>query len=202
MNNKGFGKFESLTILLVIILLIAGGLYLLLKMSNKTKFETMSKSSISFVDAVNGSDNAYINYRTYYLAQALDEGLLKGINSPFSKGNCDINESSITYDSPSYFVNLKCGDYFIKERKYDSPSYKVYKVGEWKDTRNDSSDETRVVYSCKDCNLDGYYEEALFVYLYNKNNSSSYLYLDNVKKATDVISKTQYRSSKLVFEKK
>lgn len=202
MNKKGIGKFESLTMIVVFIALLAGGLYLILGMSNKTKFDTMNKSALNFVDSVQGSDNAFMSYRTYYLTQAIDEGLLKKISSPFSKEDCDIYESKIDYDSPNYFVTLKCGDYLMKERKADEAGYKIYKVGAWKDAKAGKDDEKRVVYSCDNCGVNGYYEEAVFVYLYNKANSKSLNYIDEVKKEAKVTSKEQYRSIELAFEKK
>ncbi len=201
MNKKGFGKFESLTMLVVIIALLAGGLYLILGMSDKTKYETMNKSSLNFVNAVQGSDEAFLTYRSYYLAQAIEEGLIKKISSPFSKEDCDLYESKVDYDSPNYLVTLKCGDYLMKERNSKDNGYKVYKVGEWKDTKEGTNDDTRVVYSCDNCGVDGYYEEAVFVYLYNKANSKSLNYLDDVKKEATVTSKEQYRTMELVFEK-
>ena len=202
MNKKGFGKFESLTMLVVIIALLAGGLYLILGMSDKTKFETVNKSSLNFVDAVQGSDEAFLTYRTYYLGQAIDEQLIKKISSPFSKEDCDIYESKVDYESPNYFVTLKCGDYLMKARNSKDSGYKIYKVGEWKDTKESENDDQRTVYSCDNCGVDGYYEEAAFVYLYNKNNSKSLNYLDDVKKEATVTSKEQFRSMELAYEKK
>lgn len=201
MNNKGIGKFESLTMIFVFIVLIAGGLYLILNMSNKTKFETMNKSALTFVDSVSGSENAFMTYKTYYLVQAKDEELLNKVKSPFSNEECDFYESKIDYDSPNYLVTLKCGDYLMKERNSSDSRYKIYKIGEWKDTKTNKDDQKRIAYSCNDCGVDGYYEEAVFVYLYNKANSKSYGFIDEIKKETDVTNKEQYRTMELAFEK-
>ena len=201
MNNKGFGKFESLTMIFVFIVLLAGGLYLIICMSNKTKFEAMNKSSLAFVNSISSSESPFQNYRTYYLTQALDEGVIKKIKSPFSNGECDPNESKIDYDSPNYYVTLRCGNYLLKEKKTSDSGYKIYKVGEWNDTKNNKDDQKRIAYSCTDCGVDGYYEEPVFVYLYNKANNKSCGFIEEVKKATDVTNKEQYRSLELVFEK-
>ena len=69
------------------------------------------------------------------------------------------------------------------------------------DTKEAESDDKRVVYSCSDCGVDGYYEEAVFVYLYNKANGKALNYLDDVKKDTTVTSKEQFRTMELAFEK-
>lgn len=201
MNNKGIGKFESLTMILVFIVLLAGGFYLILNMSNKTKFEAMNKSSLGFVSAVKGSDNAFLNYRVYYLAQAYDEQLIKPIKSPFSSGSCDEYESKIDYDNVDYYVTLRCGDYLMKERKASTDKYKIYKVGEWKDTKESKDDEKRVSYKCEKCNVSGYYEEAAFVYLYNKVNSTNFNSLADISKIEKITNKEQYRSLELVMEK-
>ena len=89
----------------------------------------------------------------------------------------------------------------MKERNSKDTGYKVYKVGEWKDTKEAESDDKRVVYSCSDCGVEGYYEEAAFVYLYNKANGKALNYLDDVKKEATVTSKEQYRTMELAFEK-
>ena len=200
MNNKGFGKFESLTIFVVIIMLLAGGLYLILNMTDKTKYEAMNNNSIAFVKSLSGSDVAFLTYRSYYLQQAVDEGIIKNINSPFSKGNCDNYESRVDLDEDKYYVTLKCGDYLIKNKESSMKEFKVYKVGEWSDARTNKDDDTRTIYSCADCGVDGYYEEPVFVYLYNKNNNTSYNYLDDVKKKVEVTSKEQFRTMELAFE--
>ena len=201
MNNKGLGKFESLTMVFVIIALLAGGLYLILHMSNNTKYEAMNKSSLGFVDAVKGSDTAFMNYRDYFLAQANDDSLIKPIKNPFGSGECDRYESKVNYDDTEYYVTLKCGDYLMKERKASEAGYKIYKVGEWKDAKSGKDDEMRVAYGCDGCAVEGYYEEAAFVYYYNRVNSTNYDYLNEIKKVETITSKEQYRSLELVYEK-
>ena len=106
-NNKGIGRFESLSILFIIIVLLAGGLYLILNMSKGTKYEAMNKSSLGFVSAVKGSDTAFMNYRVYYLEQATSEQLIKPIKNPFSSGNCDGYESKVNFENSQYIVTLE-----------------------------------------------------------------------------------------------
>lgn len=200
-NKRGFVKFESLTILFVIILLFAIGLYIILGMANKQKYDTMYKSAKSFVDVSTRSDEAFLMYRSYYLAQAFDDGLLKSFKSPFSSGDCDLYESRVDYDEGSYYVTLKCGDYLMKKLKSTDEKYTVYKVSEWKDAKTNDNDDKRVVYGCDNCKVDGYYEEPVFVFLYNKNNDTSYNYLDEIKAITKVNNKTQYRTMEKAYEK-
>ncbi len=201
MNNKGLGKFESLTMLVVIIALLAGGLYLILGMSNKTKYEAMNKSALAFVDAVKGSDTAFIYSRDYFLAQANDEGLIKPIKSQFSSGNCDDYESKINYDDTEYYVSLKCGEYLMKARKASDSKFKIYKVGEWKDSKSGADDDQRVAYKCEGCEVEGYYEEAAFVYLYNKINSTNFNNMNEIKAVEKITSKEQFRTMELAYEK-
>lgn len=200
MKNKGFLRFETITIILIIILLFAGGMYLLIQMTDKAKPNTMNKSSLTFIRALDISENAFSTYRSYYLVQAIDEGVIKDIKSPFSKGNCDVYESKVRFESNFKFVTLKCGDYLIKDRKSNETSYTIYKVGPWIDTRTNKNDDSRVVYGCDDCGLDTYYEEPVFVYMFNKVNGTSYSYLDDLKTHHEVTSKEQFRTMEKFYE--
>lgn len=200
-NNKGIGRFESLTILFVIIVLLAGGLYLILNMSKGTKFEAMNKSSLGFVDAVKGSDTAFMNYRDYYLEQATTEQLIKPIKSPFSNGNCDGYESKVNFENSNYTVTLKCGEYLMKDRNAAEAHYKIYKVGEWKDSKTNKDDEVRTAYSCESCDMKGEFEEAAFVAKYNITYSTNYGFIEDIKKVEKITSKEQYRTLELVTEK-
>ena len=62
-------------------------------------------------------------------------------------------------------------------------------------------DEKRVSYKCEKCNVSGYYEEAAFVYLYNKVNSTNFKSLADISKIEKITNKEQYRSLELVMEK-
>ena len=201
MNSNGIGKFESLTVCFVLIVLLAGGLFIILKMSKNTKYETMNKSSLKFADSIKGSDNPFRSYKSYYLVQALDEGVLTSVKSPFSNEQCDAYESRIDFDSPNYYISFKCGDYLIKDRKSTDSKYEVYKVGKWMDTRSSKDDQRRVVYSCNDCGVDGYYEEPVFVYLYNKENNMTCNFIDEIKIKVHITNKEKFRNIKLVFLK-
>ena len=198
--NKGIGRFESLTIMFVMIIFIAIGLYFILGAADDSRFKTMDKNSLGFVDMVTRNDEAFMTYRTYYLQEAMDDGYVKQILSPF--GKCDVNESKVDYDSENvkYYVTLKCGDYLIKNRDYLDKSTKIYKVGKWTDTRTGKDDEAVTKYSCDNCGVDGYFEEALFVYYYNKANGTSYTYIDEVKQVAKVTSKEQYRTLDLAYK--
>lgn len=202
MSSSGIGKFESLTILVVIICLLAGGLYLILNMSKNAKYNSMYQSAIKFVDITSGSEDPFQNYTEYYLTQALDEELLTKMKSPFSEGNCDVNESKVEYDGDNnvYYVTLKCGDYLIKSLNSTDKNFKVYKVSEWSDNKTGKNDQSRDIYSCDSCGVDGEYEEALFTYLYNKNNGTSYNFLNEIKDV-EVHKKTQYRTLEVAYEK-
>lgn len=200
MSNKGIGRFESLTIMFVMIVFIAIGLYFILGAADDSRFKTMDKNSLSFVDMVTRNSDAFVSYRSYYLQQAMDDGYVKQILSPF--GKCDPNESKVDYDGENvkYFVTLKCGDYLIKERDYLSKSVKIYKVGKWTDTRTGKDDQAVTKYSCDDCGVDGYFDEPLFVHYYNKANGTSYTYIDEIKQNANVTSKEQFRTLDLAYK--
>lgn len=198
--SSGIGKFESLTIMLVMIVLIAIGLYFILGAADDSRFKTMDKNSLGFVDMVTRNGDAFLTYKSYYLQQAMDDGYVQQVLSPF--GKCDANESKVDYDGENvkYYVTLKCGDYLIKDRDYLDKSIKIFKVGQWTDTRTGEDDQVVTKYSCSDCGVDDYFEEPIFVYYYNKANGTSYTFLDEVKQEANVTSKEQYRTLDLAYK--
>jgi hypothetical protein len=201
-NNKGFGRFEVLTMTVLIICLSAYLLTVVLQKVNVQKYNTMIDSAISLSKTVANNNNSFHNTETIYLDEVISEGVLSRIKSPFSSGYCDGSQSKVEFINGLPYVTLKCDDYIIeKEKISDKQSVKIYKVGEWTTTKSSDSDEEATLYNCLDNGeelYDDYSEELYTVYELNNDNGTSYFFMSDVFNTCESISKTFYRTKTLV----
>ena len=129
MNEKGFGKFEVLTIIVLLLAIFAYLMYSLLGGASKQKINAMKDSAVTFGKTVAGDTNSFPNPDNIYLDEAIENGLMNKIKSPVSRGYCDGSESKFTMINGSVHVTLKCGDYIINEAPIENKAdIKVYKV--------------------------------------------------------------------------
>lgn len=196
MNNKGFGKFEVLTIIVVLMIIVGLLLYTILGMGDKQKFDTMQISARNFAEAVAGYSDAFTYSTSYYLSEALDDNLLDEIKSPFASKYCDIDESRVDYINTKYYVTLKCDEYLISAENMAKDKYEIYKVSKWSSKKSSDEDQERVVYNCKENDkylLNEFLEDRAFVHKYNLMFGTNHLNLSDIKRVCQLEEKTQYR---------
>ncbi len=208
MNNKGFAKYEVLTMVAVLIILFAIGFNFIINSANTQKFKTMRSSAQSFANTVAGDTDGFdVYFNEHYLSEVLDNKMLKAVKSPFSGKSCDVDESKVFVLDGKRLVTLKCDQYLI-DNEDDSlgGKMKIYKVGEWTDKRVNEDDQEMKVYNCKDKVsgkevFDDYYQEYNFIYKVNKKFAKENASIDSVKSTTcEVVEKTVYRTKELADE--
>lgn len=202
-NNKGFGKFEVLTMIAVVLLIAAFLMYTTLGGVSKQKIKTMKNNAIKFSDVVNTNISSFHNTETVYLKEVIDEGILKKIKSPFSSGNCDETESKVEIIDGLPYVTLKCDKYLLEKVKPDnSDDVKLYEVGKWTTEKPSDDFEKKSLYNCSASGkemFDNYGEELYMISRINKQEGTNYYFADSGVEATcKVKTKTFYRTKKLV----
>ena len=194
-NSKGFGRFEILT---VFVLMLALGAYLCcvaLGGSSKQKFGAMEKSANSFLNTVKANTGSFGNLDVVYLDEVIKEGLLAKIKSPFSAHNCSVSESRVNLGS-NPTVTLKCDNYLIENENFIN-NIKIYKVGKWQEEKPNGSNEKITLYNYLENGkekYDEYYEDEYFLYRVNTDNNKRYQFVRNVENDYKVVSKVFYRT--------
>lgn len=196
MNKKGFAKFEVLTMLVLIIVVLA------LLLSAVLKMATNQKLNVMVTNAKNFSSNVILESENtvYYLRDAIKDELYDNIKSPFSSNNCDIDESKIEMKDNRKYVTLKCDEYLIYEEESSNDKFKIYTVSNWLSSKNSDNYQKMIGYNCeKDGKnvLDFYYEEGAFLNHINELYDREYISLDEVNECS-VTNKTLFRDMKLV----
>ena len=202
-SNNGFIRFEILTIFVLVIGVIAGGLYFILGSTGKQKYDTFRDNAISLGKTVSTNGDSFHNYNVSYLDEVLDEKLLKSnIKNPFASGYCDETESKVEHVEGRTYVTLRCGEYLIDSASLnDRNNMKIYIVSDWTDEKLTGNDvEEKNMYSCLDENgknvFDKYYEDMYLVYQHNKKFGTAYYSLDEITDCT-VTPKVMYRNKVL-----
>ncbi len=197
-NNKGFGKFEVLTIIVVLLIIVAILGYIFLGGASEKKIKTIRDSANSLVRTVVVHKDDFHNSSYIYLGEVIDDGILNNIKNPVGKGNCSPSESFVHIENNKNFVTLSCGDYMILEADNDNiKEAKIYKVGEWTDKKSNDNDLETTFYNCKENGkkvFDEDYEEFYFIYQINKKYGTRYYFMNSVGKSCTVEKKVKYRS--------
>ncbi len=197
MNNRGFAKFEVLTVIVLLAVIITFLLTSVLKAVNNQKFNLM------VTDAKNFSKNIVIDTTdssVYYLRDAIKDELYDNIRSPFSSNNCDVNESKIEFNGTEKYVTLKCDKYLIYNEVSSNDNFSIYKVSKWLSSKNSDNYQKMVGYNCE---KDGkkvfkeYYEEANFLNYVNEMYDKEYFSVKDIKECS-VVQKTFFRDLKVV----
>ncbi len=201
-SNHGFGRFEVLTVIVVLLGIFA---YLGYKVVNGSyhKYETMKDSAINFSKAVTVNFSSFHNSETVYLDEVVDEQLLKKIKSPVSSGYCSGSESVVELIDGMPYVTLRCGNVLIDKVNFSETDQKIdyYKVSNWSEQKKNDTDEEITLYNCIDNGkevFDEYYQELYFVYRINKEYETSYYFASSVKSVCQVVSKTFYRTKEVL----
>ena len=202
-NNFGFGKFEVLTVIVLLMIVFGILAYNLLGGVSSKKFDTMQEQAIKFGNTVTTNLNTFHNTEHVYLGEVVDEKLLSGIKNPFGVGYCSISESNVYVESGLPIVTLRCGSYLIDSVRFSGEkNADIYEVSDWNEKKSkDENVEEKVLYNCKDngkMKFEEYYDELYFVYLINKDYNSSYYFANQIKEECEVVSKTFYRTKTLV----
>ena len=205
-NNKGFGKFEVLTVIVLIMALSAFLLYVFLGGTTSKKIDAMKDSAISFSKVVTTNIASFHNTENVYLQEAIDEGLLKDIKSPVGGGNCSGSESLVQLIDGMPYVTLKCGKLLIEKTNFSSKSeVNVYEVSNWTtDKLTGDNVEEKELYNCEDNGKElfsEYNEELFFVYKVNQSYETSHFFADSVGSTCKVLKKTFYRTKKPIEQK-
>lgn len=198
-NNKGIGKFELLTILVFGTALIALLLWFILNNATKEKYSTMRKSAASLSQTISANMDSFHNTNIAYLGEAINEGLISAIKSPFSGNDCSISESKLKIENGKSSVTLRCDNYLISDThiggSYDDIT--IYKVSDWKEAKPKGKAEEKILYNCLDGGKEKYSEyaeEEYFVGLINNDYGSDHYKADTIKNECIVVSKTFYRT--------
>ena len=207
-NNKGFVKFEVVTIILVLLIVFAFLFYMILNGAGGQKFETMKENASLLSKAVATNIGSFHYTNTVYLEEAIDEGVFNKIKNPFGSGNCDASESKVeTIDGKTY-VTLRCGKYLLEKENFaDTKNVPFYEVGEWTEKKPEGNDvEEKEMYNCLDNDqevFDQYHEELYFVYQVNKKYETDFYFAKDVDNdgVCEVETKTFYRTHKQLEEK-
>lgn len=204
-NNFGFGKFELLTVLVLLIILIAYLMYSMLGDGNiDKKIEKMRDEAIQFNKAVYTNMDSFHNERVVYLEEVIEQGFFDSIKSPFSSNKCDVSESKVeTVSQNERYVTLKCDDYLIKrQRSSDLSNVTIYQVGKWSTKKNGEDDEEKILYNCEKDGKEGfddYYEEGYFLLQLSKEYSNYFYDITDVSdQVCHKIEKKYYRTIKEV----
>lgn len=199
-NNMGFGKFEVMTMITLLLVVFCVLAYLLLNGVSNQKIDTMKDNAISFSKVVTTNIASFHNTETVFLGEAIDENLLGDIKSPFGGGVCSREESFVHLEDGLPYVTLKCGNHLIENTNFSSKDINVYIVSEWSENKKNDDDEETTLYNCEDGGeiaFDQYYPELYFVYQSNKKFDGNAYFADGVHNC-EVVTKKFYRSRKVL----
>lgn len=203
MTNKGKLPVatEILTVSLICLVLAAILFNLVLKNTKEQQFNSLK----SDIDLLQSSANIYSlenSRKTISLKELVDEGFIAAIKDPFNpKEYCDLYFSKIQYTDNDTIATLECGNYLITSAASNSKAI-IYYVSEWSE-ENKKNSYIKMGYNYLKNNSDAYpdyYEEDAFLYLFNKDNSTSYKSISSIPYEYNVKSKVLYRKMTKVKE--
>lgn len=197
-NNKGFGKYELITVIVILMVIVAFLLWRFLGDANSEKYNTMKKSATVLSQTITTNFDSFHNTETAYLGEAIREGFISPIKSPFSGNECSSIESKIEMKNAKAMVTLRCDDYLIDGANAGDSYDKIhiYKVSDWSLKKPEGKVEKRVLYNCLDGGTEKYEEyteELYFVSLINNDYGSDHYDAKSIKNECKVVSKTFYR---------
>ncbi|MBR2678208.1 MAG: hypothetical protein IKE63_02205 [Bacilli bacterium] len=203
-NNKGLGRFETIIIVLLLLVVFAFLFKVLLDSVSGEDFTAMREDAISFGKTVNTNANFYHDSSIISLGEAIGEKTIKKIKNPVGSGYCDETESKAVMDGDKYLITLRCGDYLIeKEPITKIDKAKIYKVSEWQEKEIEGAEKT-TLYNCKDNDKEvypEYYDEAYFVYKINQDYQEEHYAASDVSTSCTVLTKDVYRTKEEYKEK-
>ncbi len=206
-NNKGFGTKEVMVVIVLILVVMAILMYTTLGGASTQKLTAFRENASSFSKAMITNQNSFPNVETIYLGEAIHEGVMKDIKNTLGSGNCSQEASKVVFKDGHVYTTLKCGKYLIDNYEINDVSdIPIYEVSEWTEEKLTGDDvEEITLYNCKDSGkmvFDEYYEEYYFIFMVNDRYNESTRSLDGIRRKTslDIVSKTFYRTKKLMEE--
>ena len=207
-NRKAFVLSEILAFIAVVAVIFAIVGYLISKNADKTQYKVFVQNARQFATKVSTYRDEHVKYyNEIYLLELVKNNYIKAYQNPFGGGKyCDLYESKVVIrTSGERYVTLKCGDYLIDSQKVSSDGYQIYKVSEWKESKDSSqSTESAKLYNYKKNGvvvLENYVNDKKFIEIYNDYENQ------NIKDITEInsinisiMSKTFYRTKELVQE--
>lgn len=205
-NNSGLGKFETLTILVVIIAIIAFLLYSTLGVANSKDFSKFRTDAVNFNKSVYTNLDTFKNPDNVSLGEVVSHNLVDDFKSPFSKNKCDKAESFVITEGQSRYVTIKCDEYLIDgvfANNLDNAP--IYKVGEWQEEEiTEPNAQSMELYNCEENGtniLEQYVPSSYLVFYVNRTYGTNAYFTDGIT-ACKVVKKTFYRTRELVEEDK
>ncbi len=200
-NNKGFGSREILTVSTVCLILASVLLVIAIQTSTSEKYKVMEYNARMFGLSATTYQMENSN-DVVYMMELLDNGLFSRVKNPFGgERYCSFLESKVEYEDEKKYVTLQCGNYLIDHQYIAEDKYQIYKVGKWSEKKPNGSSQQIISYNYKDGHkngLDGVYDEAIFLYTFNKKMGRDYETIDDIPKKYQVYKKTLYRTKTLV----
>ena len=151
-NNKGLGRFETLTIIVVLIGVIAFLLYCTLGAADSRNFPKLRADAAYFNKTVFSNLDSFVNEDFVTLGEAIDQRLIEDFKSPFSRNKCDKGETFVITRERERYVTIKCDDYLIDNVDSNSlDKAPIYKVGEWQEEAIEGENvQSMELFNCDD----------------------------------------------------
>ena len=201
-NNKGWGSYEFLTVVVVCLILTIILLFVVFRLIDDEKFQVFKYNARTIgINAIDYQINS--DFDTVYLYELVDDGYVTKMKIAFSGDKyCDLYESKVEFTDNAKKVTLRCGEYLIYEQDVADEDYDIYKITDWssKEMKGDNIDENTVYNIIVDGKeiFNEYYEEELFIKQVMAKYGKEYSSLNKIKKAYDVKEEEVYRERVLV----
>ena len=203
-NNKGLGRFETIIVILLLLIVFAFLFKVLIDSLGGEDFNAMRSDAAAFGKAVSTNANFYHDSAKVSLGEAIGEKTIAKIKSPVSKGYCDEAESEVVQEEGNYLVTLRCGNYLIEKVSLTAlEDAKIYEVGEWQEKAFEGA-EKQTLYNCEDNGQEAfpeYTKEIYYVYKVNDTYGSSHFDALGTNSTCKLLKKDMYRTKKEVEEK-
>ena len=202
-NNKGIGKFELLTMIVIFMIALVLVLWYFIGVANKERYTTMRKDAVNLNKTILANMDSFKNTDIAYLGEAVTGGFIPAIKSPFTGKDCSLSESKIEINGGKVKTTLRCDNYLIDGFRItnDYENIPIYKVSDWTDKKPKASKKVKVeektLYNCLDGGkekYDEYTEELYFVSLINNDYGSEHYGVSTIKNECIVVTKTLYRT--------
>lgn len=196
-KNEGFGRFEILTVFVLILLIASFLLAKVFKSDYKKKYDVMQYSAKMFDLTAN---NVFIEKGSqwvYTLQMLIDINMHSNIKNPFSgEKYCNPHTSKVEFENDGRYVTLECGDYLIYKQESLASFYTIYQTSKWSDKKRSNDNQQERFYNYEKSGkkvFSDYLEEVSFIYEYNKKNSTNFTTIKEIKENEKVLEKTMYR---------
>ena len=201
LNNKGFGKKETMICLLLIIIGMVAVLYFTTEADDSTKFTKFVHLAKEFGEEAGVvRDTEGPVYETkVYLYDVINLGYNDKYESPFNNGEeCNLYESKIEMEDKDIYISMRCSEYYIYRSLSTDEEFSIYKVSEWTDQKLTGSNvQTATFYNYTvngEEQLDKYYIDKEFIVEYTAKAGYRTVSAGNLRPEHTLVQKTYYRT--------